>query len=126
MWSRPGTKAAAETIDKGHGRIESRRYRQSDDIDWFADRQQRKGLKSVGMVHSVREFSDGRMEEERRIRFPAWSITPTYLPKRPESIGEWSTKSIIVRMYHLVKTRVGSELKTPQQGDIWGFAEVFG
>ncbi len=75
------TKAVAETIDKGHGRLETRRYWQSDDIDWFADRGQWEGLKSVGMVHSIREFSDGRMEEERRYYISSLTYNPDLFAK---------------------------------------------
>lgn len=39
-----------QTIDKGHGRIETRRYWQSTDIDWFQDKALWKGIKSFGMV----------------------------------------------------------------------------
>ena len=37
----------AKTEEKGHGRIETRRYYQSDHVDWFADREQWEGLRSV-------------------------------------------------------------------------------
>lgn len=56
-----------ETIDKGHGRIETRRYIVSPDIDWFADRKEWKGLKSFGMVESKREIGDTVLSIFRRI-----------------------------------------------------------
>jgi predicted transposase YbfD/YdcC len=64
------TKAAAdlqqlETIEKDHGRLETRRYYQSADLDWFADRAKWEGLRSVGMVEAVREV-DGKTTIERR------------------------------------------------------------
>lgn len=66
----PAPKAASalqafETVEKDHGRIETRRYYQSDELDWFADRQKWEGLRSVGMVESVRE-TDGQASVERR------------------------------------------------------------
>jgi predicted transposase YbfD/YdcC len=54
-----------ETVEKGHGRIETRRYFQSDSLDWFADREKWEGLRSVGMVESVREIN-GKATVERR------------------------------------------------------------
>ena len=54
-----------QTIEKGHGRIETRRYWQSTDIDWFADKQLWKGLKSFGMVESIRK-EKGKCAIERR------------------------------------------------------------
>ncbi|MDB6123642.1 MAG: ISAs1 family transposase [Pedosphaera sp.] len=64
------SKAAAnlgvlETVEKDHGRMETRRYYQSDDLDWFADLGKWEALKSVGMVESTRE-SDGQRTVERR------------------------------------------------------------
>lgn len=54
-----------ETVEKDHGRLETRRYYQSDELDWFADKEQWEGLKSVGMVESIREV-DGKATTERR------------------------------------------------------------
>jgi predicted transposase YbfD/YdcC len=73
--------AEAETIDKGHGRIETRRYWQSEDIEWFADREAWRGLKSVGLVHSIREFSDGRVEEEYRYYISSLEYNPDLFAK---------------------------------------------
>lgn len=54
-----------ETVEKDHGRIETRRYYQSDDLDWFADRDRWEGLRTVGMVESIREVEDKRTVERR-------------------------------------------------------------
>jgi len=54
-----------ETVEKDHGRIETRRYYQSDYLDWFADQAKWEGLASVGMVESIREM-DGKATLERR------------------------------------------------------------
>ena len=43
-----------ETADKGHGRMEIRRYKISDQIEWLEPKAKWKGLKSVGMVESER------------------------------------------------------------------------
>jgi predicted transposase YbfD/YdcC len=50
----PGTMDFFQTIEKDHGRIETRRYRHSTDIGWFADKKQWEGLRSFGMVESIR------------------------------------------------------------------------
>ena len=55
-----------ETIEKGHGRIETRRYWLSTDIAWFQDKQQWKGLQSFGMVESIRH-EKGKRTIERRL-----------------------------------------------------------
>jgi predicted transposase YbfD/YdcC len=70
------TLASLETVEKDHGRLEIRRYYQSDQLDWFADRLKWEGLKSVGMVESVREV-DGKTTVERRY----------YLASLPLGIG---------------------------------------
>jgi predicted transposase YbfD/YdcC len=57
--------ASWETVEKDHGRLEIRRYYQSDHLDWFADRSQWEKLQSVGMVESVRVV-DGTPTVERR------------------------------------------------------------
>jgi len=59
------TLATLETVDKGHGRIETRRYYQSAVLDWFADRAEWAGLLTVGMVEAQREIR-GKQTVERR------------------------------------------------------------
>jgi predicted transposase YbfD/YdcC len=54
-----------QSIEKGHGRIETRRYWQSTDIDWFEDKSLWKGIKSFGMVESIRN-TKGKSTIERR------------------------------------------------------------
>ena len=44
-----------ETVEKDHGRQEERRYWQSADLGWFADRQKWEGLQSVGVVEARRQ-----------------------------------------------------------------------
>ena len=69
----PGTKLSAaaatlavqETVDKGHGRVETRRYYQSATLDWFTDRAAWEGLQTVGMVEAQREIR-GKQTVERR------------------------------------------------------------
>lgn len=59
------TLAGYETVDKGHGRLETRRYYQSAVLDWFADRGAWEGLATVGLVEAVRERR-GQQTVERR------------------------------------------------------------
>lgn len=54
-----------KTEEKDHGRIETRRYYQSDELDWFADHEKWEGLRSVGMVESIREVNGQRTTERR-------------------------------------------------------------
>ncbi len=57
--------ASLQTVEKDHGRLETRRYYQSDYLEWFADRGQWEGLKSLGLVESIREVA-GKATVERR------------------------------------------------------------
>ncbi|MBI4430787.1 MAG: ISAs1 family transposase [Candidatus Omnitrophica bacterium] len=54
-----------ETTDKGHGRLETRRYRISDQINWFAGKDEWKGLQSIGMVESERTAGEQKTVERR-------------------------------------------------------------
>jgi predicted transposase YbfD/YdcC len=57
--------ATLQTVEKDHGRVETRRYYQSAALDWFADRAQWEGLQTVGMVEAEREVG-GQKTVERR------------------------------------------------------------
>lgn len=54
-----------ETTEKGHGRIEIRKYRITDKLDWLAPREEWKGLRCIAMVESQREIG-GQKTLERR------------------------------------------------------------
>jgi predicted transposase YbfD/YdcC len=55
------------TLEKSHGRIETRTYTAVGDIDWLAKSHPGwKGLKSIVMVESVREIVGGKTERETR------------------------------------------------------------
>lgn len=54
-----------QTTEKGHGRLEVRRYWQTEQIAWFADRKDWEGLRSVGVVEARREIK-GKASVERR------------------------------------------------------------
>ena len=54
-----------ETVEKDHGRIETRRSWITEKIDWFADRQKWEALRSVGMVEAVHPIDDNITVERR-------------------------------------------------------------
>lgn len=57
--------AMCQTVEKGHGRRETRRYYQSATLEWFADREAWAGLQTVGMVEAEREIRGQRTVERR-------------------------------------------------------------
>ena len=52
-------------VEKNHGRTTTRHYHQSDRIDWFEEKPEWEGLKSVGMVRTITE-QNGKITEEER------------------------------------------------------------
>lgn len=54
-----------ETVEKGHGRIESRKYRVTEKIGWLAPRENWKGLRSIVMVEHQREIGYHKSVERR-------------------------------------------------------------
>jgi predicted transposase YbfD/YdcC len=53
-------------VNKDHGRMECRQVWCSEQIQWFADRDQWAGLNSLIAVDGERRWPDGRVEKERR------------------------------------------------------------
>jgi predicted transposase YbfD/YdcC len=62
---RPEQTDYTESVEADHGRIETRRYWITDQIHWFADIDKWEGLRSFGIVDSVREIGDSRSYERR-------------------------------------------------------------
>jgi predicted transposase YbfD/YdcC len=55
-----------QTLEKSHGRIETRTYTAIEDIAWLTARHDWAGLRSIVMVESVREIIGGKTEQETR------------------------------------------------------------
>lgn len=75
---RPEQTDYVESIEADHGRIETRRYWITDRIDWFADLDQWEGLRSFGIVDSVREIGDQRSCERRCFLLSIPPDAPTF------------------------------------------------
>lgn len=54
-----------QTIDADHGRIETRKYWITSDIDWLQGKELWPGIKSIAMVESTREINDQLSTEKR-------------------------------------------------------------
>ncbi len=54
-----------QAVEKGHGRVETRRCWVSSDLDWFEDKFLWKGLNSIGMVESIGNVKGKRSIERR-------------------------------------------------------------
>lgn len=68
-WEDPGLPEseyqAFETTDKDHGRLETRRYRITDQLQWLTPKQDWPGLKTIGMVQSERIIGDQKTVQRR-------------------------------------------------------------
>lgn len=84
------TPAGFESVEKDHGRIEIRRCWQSEEISWFEDRLEWKGLRSFCLVEAIREQKNGR-EISRRYYI---SSLPCNEAKIARSIrGHWQIEN---------------------------------
>lgn len=87
-----GTMDFHQTIEKNHGRVETRRYWQSTDLAWFQDKPLWKGLQSIGMVESIRRVK-GTNSIERRFFL---SSLPLDAKKLAQSIrGHWGVENAL-------------------------------
>ena len=80
-----------QTLEKSHGRIETRSFTAIDDIDWLKERHDWVGLKSIVMVESRREFIGGKTQQETRFYI---SSLPADAVRQGEAIrGHWGVES---------------------------------
>jgi predicted transposase YbfD/YdcC len=103
-----------ETVDKGHGRLEVRRYWQSEKIGWYADRDQWEGLRSVGVVESVREIN-GQRSEERRYYL---SSLPAGIERFAKAVrGHWAIENQLHWVLDVVFGEDQSRARTKQAAE---------
>ena len=81
-----------ETVEKEHGRIDTRRYWITGEINWMADLQKWEGLKSLGMVESIRDI-EGKITTERR--FFLCSIPPVAVTFARAARGHWAIENTL-------------------------------
>jgi len=87
---RRGELPSHEEHDKGHGRIETRRYWQSEQIAWFADLKLWEGLRSLAMVESTRRKGESTKVERRYYL----SSLPADLPRIAALVrGHWAIEN---------------------------------
>lgn len=79
-----------ETVEKDHGRMETRRYYQSDELGWFADQGKWEGLASVGMVEAIREV-EGKTTVERRYYLSSLKLDVATLARAVR--GHWGVEN---------------------------------
>lgn len=84
--------ATLTQVDKGHGRLETRRYWQSDRLAWFADREKWAGLRSVGVVEATRQVGD-QTTVERRYYLSSLPLDVAQLAKAVR--GHWAVENAL-------------------------------
>ena len=80
-----------ETVEKDHGRLETRRYWQSDALHWFADRAKWEGLQSVGVVEAVRQAGAQPATRERRYYLSSLGLDAARFARAVR--GHWSVEN---------------------------------
>jgi predicted transposase YbfD/YdcC len=103
-----------ETVEKGHGRHETRRYWQTEQIAWYADRGQWEGLRSVGLVESVREIN-GQRSVERRYYLSSLSADINRFAKAVR--GHWSIENQLHWVLDVVFGEDQSRARTEQAAE---------
>ena len=79
-----------ETTEKGHGRIEIRRFWITDSIDWIADKPLWEGLRSIAMIESTRIIGDKTSTERR---FFLCSLPPQAERFARAARGHWAIEN---------------------------------
>ena len=83
--------AVCETLEKGHGRIETRRCQVTADIDWLAQKEAWAGLQSIVMVEAEREMIGQPPSSEKRYFLS--SLAPDATAHLQAVRGHWQVEN---------------------------------
>lgn len=117
-WLPPGARlspaaaglAAHTTVEKDHGRLESRTYYQSAELGWFEDREKWEGLRTVGMVEATREMK-GKKSVERRYFL---SSLPLDIEKFARAVrSHWSVEN---KVHWIMDVQFGEDQSRARSG----------
>ena len=81
-----------KTVEKAHGRIETREYYQTGDIDWLEQRDKWAGLKTIGMERTTLQMKDGA--ESIEYRYYISSLSQEIDTFSQAVRGHWSVESM--------------------------------
>jgi predicted transposase YbfD/YdcC len=79
-----------QSVDKGHGRLESRRVWASTDLDWMSERRRWKGLRSMVMVERERQVGE-QTSSERGYYLSSHQLTAERAGELVR--GHWATEN---------------------------------
>ena len=100
-----------ETVEKDHGRLETRTYWQSAALDWFADRAQWEGLQSVGVVEARRQVGAGPVTVERRYYLSSLGLDAARFARAVR--GHWSVEN---QCHWLLDVQMGEDQSRARAG----------
>lgn len=86
------TMETKEQIEKGHGRIEKRTGYVSNDISWMSQKEEWKGLKSIGAIHTEFTGKGGKTTSEWHYYISSCELTPEELMHHARM--EWSVETM--------------------------------
>jgi len=100
-----------ETVEKDHGRLETRTYYQSTALDWFEDRAQWEGLQSVGLVEARRQVGAGPVTVERRYYWSSLGLDAARFGRAVR--GHWSVEN---QCHWLLDVQMGEDQSRARAG----------
>ena len=100
-----------ETVEKDHGRLETRTYWQSAALDWLADRAQWEGLQSVGVVEARRQVGAGPVTVERRYYLSSLGLDAARFARAVR--GHWSVEN---QCHWLLDVQMGEDQSRARAG----------
>jgi predicted transposase YbfD/YdcC len=102
--------ATKKVVEKDHGRLETREYFQSAELDWLVDRSKWEGLQTVGMVQATREIN-GKISTERRYYL---SSLPLDIDRFARAVrGHWGIEN---KLHWVLDVHMGEDQSRARSG----------
>lgn len=112
-----------KTVEKAHGRIETRTCVISEEIGWLTGKEEWNGINGIGAIYCEIEQNGHKSKQNHYFMYSCKGVTAAEIMKHKRNLGVLKTNFIGFWIWHFVKMKAGQE-RTIRQKTLMLYAKL--